>query len=1214
MGRQERQVDPEAGPVQRFAWELRQLRENAGRPSYRQLAARAHYSASMLSEAAAGLALPSLAVTLAYVRACDGEPALWEKRWRRITAELAGAPESEPPYLGLSTFQSTDADRFFGRAGLVGELRRMLAELPLVAVFGASGSGKSSLLRAGLLPTLDAAEKAAVLTPGADPMPELAAALASAAGVPAADVHATLTAASAPVVAVQAAGQQRLVLVVDQFEEVFTLCRDEKARRRFLDCLLAIAAADGDRVGVVLGVRADFYPHCARHPGLAAALHGRQLLVGPMEEADLRAVITGPAGQAGCRVEPALVEAVLADAGEQPGALPLVSHALLETWRRRQGRTLTVAGYRDAGGVADAIARTAERMYGHLDPVRQAVAQDIFLRLTALGEDTEDTRRRVGYAELLSRPETAGVLEELTAARLVTRDAETATVAHEVLIRRWPRLQGWLAADRDLLRAHRRLTEAAAEWEQHARDDAFRYRGARLALWEDRSTARLNPAELEFLAASRRGEVRELAARRRRTRWGVSVLSGVVVVVTALAALSTVQARQAAVERDEATSSELAAHAREQLELKPELSLLLARQAMDLRRTDAAEESLRQATAQTRVRAVLPAGQGQVFGVALTAGLAATSGDDGTVRVWQRDSHGLASGTPRVLRGHTNEVWSPVFSPDGRFLAACGIDKTVTLWDLADATGTPRVLRGHRDRVWTVAFSPDGKRFASTGDDRTVRLWDTATGAQIAVRDAGIRQLGLAFSPDGRDLATGAGDGTARIWPADLGGAPRVLPSRAASVETLSWSPDGRRLAGADSGGTVLVWAPSRDGVTAEPSVMRGQSAGTVETVAFSPDGRRIASGGSDGTVRVFNADGDADPLTLPGHDGPVWSVAFSPDGTWLASGGGDGSVRFWDPGYPGSPRVLGGHDGAVWSVATGPAPARRIVTGGQDGTVRLWNPPRVLRGHAGDVYAVAASADGRSAASAGQDGTVRVWDVSTGRATVLTGHTKGVWDVAFLPDGRVVSAGGEGEVRIWEVATRRATVLTGHVNAVRSVAASPDGRHVASAGRDGTVRLWDVATGTPRVLRGHEGGLVWRVMFSPDGRSVASGGQDGTVRLWDVAGSEPPRILRGHRGGVWSLSFSADGRLLVTSGEDGGLRVWRPAENGRSVVLRGFGSPVETVDFGPDGTAFATVHDDGTLRLAECDVCGTLAEVTTLAEGRTIRDFTAEEKQRYLG
>lgn len=1216
MGRQGRRVDPEAGPVQRFAWELRQLREAAGRPAYRQLAAKANYSASMLSEAAAGLSLPSLAVAVAYARACGGDPQEWEKRWQAVNAELSGAAAlagEEPPYLGLSTFQSSDSARFFGRRGLVDELRRMIAELPLVAVFGASGSGKSSLIRAGLLPRLDARhDRAVVLTPGAEPLQELAAALATPAGVPAPALHAELVRdPGSGAVAARQAGQgvRRLVLVVDQFEEVFTLCRDERTRRAFLDCLLAIAAGSTDRVRVVLGVRADFYPHCARHPGLVAAMHGRQLLVGPLDAGDLRAVVTGPAEQAGYRVEPALVEAVLADAGDEPGALPLVSHALLETWHRRQGRTLTLAGYRDAGGVSDAIARTAERVYGDLDPHRQTLVQDVFLRLTALGEDTEDTRRRVAYPELLGREGTAEVLEQLTAARLVTRDEQTATVAHEVLIRRWPRLRGWLAADRDLLRAHRRLTEAAAEWEQHDRDDAYRYRGTRLALWEDRPTERLNDAEKAFLAASRRCELRDLTARRRRTRWAVSALSAAVVVVTALAAFSFAQAGQAAGERDLATSNELAAHAREQLDLKPELALLLARQALGVRHTEAAESVLRQATAETRVRAVLPAGNGQVFGVAYGPGRFASSGDDGTVRLWQLDARGVPTGSPRVLTGHDGEVWSPLFGPGGRLLAASGVDGTVTVWDLTTGAA-PRVLRGHTGQVWTVAFSPDGTRLASAGNDGTVRVWDLATYRQVTVLRTGPRALGLAYSPDGSTLAVGAGDGSLRLFRADGGGAPTVLAGGGGSIETLAYSPDGTLLAGANTNGTVLVWPA---GGSDEPVVLRGGESATVETVAFNPDNHRVAAGGSDGTVRVFNADGGTGPLVLPGHDGPVWSVAFSPDGAWLASGSGDGTVRFSDPAYPGEPRVRTGHDGGVWTVAAGPAPAGRLVTGGADGTVRLWDPPTVLRGHEGDVHAVATSHDGTRVASGGADDTVRVWEVATGRATVLTGHTHDVWDVAFLPgDRQLVSAGGDGTVRVWDLATGTSRALTGHDGLVRTVAASPDGRHIASGGRDGTVRIWDLSTGTARVLTGHEGGLVLRMAFSPDGRTLASGGHDGAVRLWDVAGDRPTVVLRGHRGGVWTTAFSPDGHLLVTSAEDGTLRVWTVADGATRVVLRGFGSPIESATFAPDGAHLTTVHDDGTVRTATCAVCGPLDEVTTLAATRTIRDFTDEERRRF--
>ncbi|BCJ56070.1 hypothetical protein Asp14428_75450 [Actinoplanes sp. NBRC 14428] len=920
MARTERRIDPAEGPVQQFAWDLRQLRQAAGRPSYRELAARVHYSASVLSEAAAGHALPSLAVTLAYVRGCDGDPAEWERRWRLVTAETAGAQEQIPPYRGLSAFEEGDAAHFFGRGALTDELVARVTETPMLAVVGASGSGKTSLLRAGLLPRL--AGKVAVLTPGPDPL----------AGLDAVDDTST-------------------VVVVDQFEEVFTLCGDERVRTEFLDRLLVLA--ESGRARVVLGIRADFYAHCARHPELVATLQDRQLLVGPMGAGDLREAIAGPARKAGLRIEPALVEALVADAAGEPGSLPLVSHALLETWRARQGATLTLAGYRAAGGVAEAIARTAEREYAALGPAHRELAEQIFLRLTALGEGTEDTRRRVAYAELPDDPAVPGLLDRLAAARLITCERDTVTVAHEALIQRWPRLRGWLAADRERLRAHRRLTEAAADWEHHGRDEAFLYQGKRLALWDDFPAGRLNDSERAFLGAGRRRERRVRGLRRTRSR----VL---ILVLTLLVVVAAVQGRRAAAGREVATANALAAEAREQLDLKPDLALLLARRATAVHTTPAAEAALRQAVVDARVRSVLGTGHNQVFGVAYAPGgrTFATSGDDGAVRVWQTGADGLPHGAPTVLTGHDGEVWSPQFSPDGRFLAACGIDGLITVWDLR-AGGPARVLRGHAGKVWNVGFSPDSRRLASAGDDGTVRLWDPAAGRAAGVLRVGtVRELGVAYSPDGRRLAASDGDGVIRLWAASGAGRPAVLRGHTSSVESIAFAPDGRTLASASTDGTVRVWPVDRGGA---PLVLRGQNAGTVETVAVSPDGRRVAAGGSDGTVRVFNADGDDDPLLLAGHDGPVWSVVFAPGGE-LLTGSGDGTARVWRASYPGAPRILTGHRGPVWAVATDAA-GLVTATGGDDGTVRIWPGNRVLTGHTGAVDGVAVSADGTSVA-----------------------------------------------------------------------------------------------------------------------------------------------------------------------------------------------------------------------------------------------------------
>jgi WD40 repeat protein/energy-coupling factor transporter ATP-binding protein EcfA2 len=1143
---------------------------------------------------------------LAYVRACDGDCGEWEKRWHAVAAELARQKEPEPvdgtaraPYVGLSAFQESDADLFFGRQDLLEKLSARVRGNRLVAVVGASGAGKSSLLRAGLLPELRAERSVVItMTPGRHPIEECAIQFASSPATLLGDlpensrglhrlVRQALT--SRP-------DDAELVLIVDQFEEVFTLCDDQWERSRFIDLLVTAAAAGNSRVRIVLGVRADFYGHCSRYPALVEVLQDHQVVVGPMSGQDLRDAITKPAIRVDCSVESALLATLCTHADGEVGVLPLLSHALRETWRRRRGNSLSLAGFQAAGGIDGALQQTAEAVYHSLEPRQRQVAADLFLRLTALGDDTADTKRRITRAELTS--EDALVLEKLAAARLITLDRDTVEIAHEALIRSWPRLREWLTENREALHLRRRLTEATADWDNHQGDPGLLYRGARLAAWESQPETGLNDQERAFLTASRAGTFRE----RRRRNLVLIGLSSALVVVTLVAGLAVVQADRVAAERDLAAHRQQVATARAELTRQPELGLSLAVRAFDASPSGEAAAVLRQAVADSRGRAGLDTGQGYLSGLDVSSSgtKLASAGFDGTVRIWDRDGDTLGK-EPTVLTTGV-PVAGIDFSPDDRLLATVGSGGAATLWDVG--SGTPhRTLPGHTGNVNAVAFGPSGQ-LATGGDDGTVRLWDLAA-TEPRVLTAPGRVLSLAFDPSGQRLAAGGDDRAIRIWPTTKPGDPEVLTGHTHHVKALVFSHDGGRLASAGGDGSLRVWYLGGE----RPPTVFDSHTSELTSVAFGPDGRSVVTGGNDGTLRLWEMTARTEPLVLRGHEGGVAGVRFSPDGTRLASAGADGTLRLWDP-LGGEVLALpAGHQGPAMDTAVTPDELT-VVSGGYDGTVRVWRtgagePPTVLRGVQSTVLGVAVSADGRRAAALAEDRVIRVWDTGSGRLLLTQPSDQDALGVALSPDGLLVSGSGpEGSVHLWRVdEPTRPTVLRGHQHSVRRTAFSPDGGRLVSASDDGTLRVWDTHTGAQlHVLGAAADRVMWSAEFSRDGTKIVAGAQDGAVLLWSADAFGPPVVLHGHQGMVWDVAYSPDGRWVASTGSDKTVRFWPVGDSQTPIVVRWHGSMAPSVTYGRNAQRLVSAHADGVTRQWTCEPCAPIEQVRTLAAQRTER------------
>ncbi|MBX9253028.1 CHAT domain-containing protein [Desmonostoc muscorum CCALA 125] len=1047
-------------------------------------------------------------------------------------------PSYDPrcPFQGLSAFTWKEREFFKGRGDLINELEKKL-EHNFLAVLGASGSGKSSVVMAGLIPTLQDKEQNlqfADLTPGSNPLSQLDIALKK--------VH-----------------NQPFVLVVDQFEEVFTLCTDPTEREKFINQLLELK----DNQKVIVTMRADFWGDCASHDELKKLMLANQELIAPMDKIDLREAVQKQAEAVDLRFEADLLNRIFDDLDDEPGLMPLLQHALLKLWERRHGKWLhwkeyrTIAG-EEGTGIRGAIANTAEdflaklckeakedpKLHKELYEEKERQVKNIFLRLIRLDEDAalgkeRDTRKRVYIKDLLDigKPEEIKNLVRRLAgeeARLVVtnrdltkegneEDQETVEIAHEALIRYWKRLRTWLEDNRADLLLRQTIGQEAFEWENHKKDEDqgesyLALHGSRLE-----QADRLSKRDDKFLIKRQVDYVKACIERRDRLKEREKQLmrESLEKAISALAE----SARTLFISNKKLDALAKLIEAGELLQNFPEISPDVKFQFL---------VTFGQILDETAEFNSFEGHKDWVYGVSFSPydqTIASASGDK-TIKLWSFNGRLL-----QTLEEHEDEVIDVSFSPDGEMLASVSKDKMIKLWrkntfiDTQNQWTLCNTLEGHTNWVVGVGFSPNSQIIASASEDKTIRLWNKNGNLLISLNGHQAGVMNVAFSPNGKLIASASKDRTVKLWDLETYELISTFEEHSNEVSAVSFSPDNKTLLSSSWDRTIMVWDINGN----VESVISHEE--KVYYAAFSPDGKTIASASKDGIINLYKKNG-CSKKTLRGHRDGVTKISCSPD-------------------------------------------SKILVSSSCDKTLKIWDCNSKFVGHSSEIIKIDFNSNGDRIATASEDGIVKIWNRTGELLHNLEDHDGCVFDVKFSPDGKTIATTSKNEVKIWNLKKgQQIDSFSEYKNLVRSISFSPEGKIIIIGYFDGTVILWNIDNDESKIFKKHTG-QVNMITFSPIGTMFATASSDKTVKLWDLNGNI--QYYKEYDSSTYYVSFSHDGKVIAISNINE-IELWNPYNNYQQTLQINNEDYITNLSFFADSQMLCAIDNKQTIKLWRID------------------------------